>query len=148
MTKILPALPGPTSLTNRCLLLERVGDLKSGQCISILDWLSEHAEVSFGVIGEITECPSRHALCPGRGPPLPAYQFQFWTTRRRMRIRTLLILISRPDVFNTSVFAVLLLCKYAELQNRMVVHGGNLVISCEKVARHFQKLTKTVQLCP
>ena len=60
MTKILPALPAQPSLTNRCLLLERVGILKSGQCKTILDWLSEHAEVSFGMIGEITECPSPH----------------------------------------------------------------------------------------
>ena len=61
VTKILPALSGQTSLTNRCLLLERVGDLKSGQCISILDWLSEHAEVGFGSIREITKCPSGYA---------------------------------------------------------------------------------------
>ena len=61
VTKIWPALPGPTSLTNRSLLLKRGKILKSGQCISILDWLSEHAEVSFRLIGEITECPSPHA---------------------------------------------------------------------------------------
>ena len=63
MTKILPLLPALPSLTNRSLLLKRVGYWKSGQCITILDWLSEHAEVSFGLIREITECPSRHALC-------------------------------------------------------------------------------------
>ena len=65
MTKILPALPALPTLTNRSLLLRRVGNLKSGQCISILDWLSEHAEVSFGMIGEITECPSPHAQWEG-----------------------------------------------------------------------------------
>ena len=64
MTKILPALPGPTSLTNRFLLLERVGDLKSGQCISILDWLSEHAELGFESIGESPQIGSDFILCP------------------------------------------------------------------------------------
>ena len=50
MTKILPALPALPSLTNRSLLSKREGNLKSGQCISILDWLSEHAEVGFRLI--------------------------------------------------------------------------------------------------
>ena len=52
VTKIWPALPGPTSLTNRSLLSKREGDLKSGQCKTILDWLSEHAELGFESIGE------------------------------------------------------------------------------------------------
>ena len=50
VTKIWPALPALPSLTNRSLLSKREGNLKSGQCISILDWLSEHAEVSFRLI--------------------------------------------------------------------------------------------------
>ena len=52
MTKILPALPALPSLTNRSLLLKRVGDLKSGQSKTILDWLSEHAELGFESFGE------------------------------------------------------------------------------------------------
>ena len=61
VTKNWPALPALPSLTNRSLLLKRVGNLKSGQCITILDWLSEHAEVGFGSIREITKCPSGYA---------------------------------------------------------------------------------------
>ena len=50
MTKnrlLLLALP---TLTNRSLLSKREGDLKSGQCKTILDWLCEGAEVSFRLI--------------------------------------------------------------------------------------------------
>ena len=50
MTKILPLQPGPTRLTNRSLLLKRVRDLKSCHYITILDWLSEHAELEFDSI--------------------------------------------------------------------------------------------------
>ena len=57
VTKNWPALPALPSLTNRSLLLKRVGNLKSGQCISILDWLSQHVKVGFRLIREITECP-------------------------------------------------------------------------------------------
>ena len=52
MTKnrlLLLALP---TLTNRSLLSKREGDLKSGQCKTILDWLSEHAELGFESFGE------------------------------------------------------------------------------------------------
>ena len=61
VTKNWPALPALPSLTNRSLLLKRGKILKSAQCISILDWLSEHAEVGFGSIREITKCPSGYA---------------------------------------------------------------------------------------
>ena len=52
MTKnrlLLLALP---TLTNRSLLSKREGDLKSGQCKTILDWLSEPAELGFDSFGE------------------------------------------------------------------------------------------------
>ena len=52
VTKNWPALPALTSLTNRSLLSKREGNLKSGQCKTILDWLSEHAELGFESIGE------------------------------------------------------------------------------------------------
>ena len=50
MTKISPLLPPQPSLTNKSFLLKIVGDLKSGQCKTILDWMSEDAEVSFRLI--------------------------------------------------------------------------------------------------
>ena len=52
VTKILPLLPALPSLTNWSLLLKRVGDLRSGHCKTILDWLSEHAELGFESFGE------------------------------------------------------------------------------------------------
>ena len=66
MTKILPALPALPSLTNRSLLSKREGNLKSGQCNTILDWLSEHAELGFESIGESPQIGSDWALCVRR----------------------------------------------------------------------------------
>ena len=63
VTKNWPALPALPSLTNRSLLLKRVGNLKSGQCKTILDWLSEHAELGFESIGESPQIGSDWALC-------------------------------------------------------------------------------------
>ena len=44
--KIQLALAGQTRLTNRSLLSTREGESKRCQCKSILDWMSEHAELA------------------------------------------------------------------------------------------------------
>ena len=87
MTKnrlLLLALP---TLTNRFLLSKREGDLKSGQCKTILDWLSEDAEVTFGLI--LQSCHMSLSFRIVRWPPsepLSQHRGSTWTAARGRKV--------------------------------------------------------------